>query len=1039
MPRFRKHSNRHYSTGWLLCQIGALILLGGLLLAALAGLLYLDNTRNRGVTWGADLPRFPQNEAPPVGVNLFLDREPDEATIRRTLQMARDMGARWIKQQFPWDQIEPEAKGDFWDERYARSTWQHYDRIVALCQEYGLQLIVRLDRPPDWARAQALSSEALRRAQAEDPDRDITGPPDDLADYGDYVYAVVSRYRGRIGHVQLWNEPNLANEWNWAPIDPQRFVELLQVGYTRAKEANPDVVVLFPSLAYNDGLDPRHWSDLAFLEAVYQAGGRPYFDVMAAQYYGLGQPPDEHSPLGLDRQHLRLITRTDVSRVVLLREIMERHGDSAKAVWVGELGWNATPPDWTGRPSIWGQSVDEETKGQYIVAALERARREWPWMGVANIWFLRWGGPPPNADDPTQFFALVGYDFEPLPAYEAVRSWAADPPLGVGYHSLPPGKETPQPFLGTRLDVVLPAGLDPTAVQVEVDGTVQPLRFWRSEGTEARYIAAEGLADDRHTLALRGPADLVAGCYVVREQPLPWLFPLLAALLSLGLLAVAVLLMLRLPAGLAELWPRLWRTVQHFQGLPERWQAPIVLGGLALGLAALYRSVPLPLALLSLLAMGALATLRLDLATVVAVFLIPLYAQPAALAGARFSLFELTILVCLGAGSAHLLRHLTLAPPFPLTPPRPWPRPMPRSLWWELLPALAFLLVCTGSLLWSTDRGFVTADGTGLLHISLREYRVTVIEPFLLYPLLWLSFRGRRERAWWAVDALVLSAVLVALGGVVQVLTPWMHAEVADGVRRATSVYGTFSANSLALFLGRALALALAGGLFLPRGRRRWLYLASLPFLGGAFFLTYSRGGYIALVVVLLAYGLLHSRLLLWADLGLGAAAALFAWLTGGLDRLLALDTFRNRLTMWQNAWTLIRERPWQGLGLDAFVHHYRQRFPLEQEAYLTPHNAVLEFWTRLGLLGLAAAAWLYGAFFLRAAQAYRRLADPAGRVLALGLLGSVAYALAHGMLDGTFFAPDWAATFWLAYGLVAVLAPPPGAGATSPPGRDTP
>ena len=34
-------------------------------------------------------------------------------------------------------------------------------------------------------------------------------PPDDLADWGDYVHAVVSRYRGRVRYYQLWNEPKI--------------------------------------------------------------------------------------------------------------------------------------------------------------------------------------------------------------------------------------------------------------------------------------------------------------------------------------------------------------------------------------------------------------------------------------------------------------------------------------------------------------------------------------------------------------------------------------------------------------------------------------------------------------------------------------------------------------------------------------------------------------------------------------------------------------------------------------------------------------
>jgi len=1007
-PIFSETSKNQYTTKLRFCQIGLFFLLA-LLAAGLGLVLWMDNAFQRGVAWGADLPRIPQADVPPLGVNLFLDREPDEATIRRTLEMARQMGARWVKQQFPWDQIEPGGKGDFWDERYARSTWEHYDRIVALAREYGLELQIRLDRPPDWARQQALASERLRNALAEDPDRDITGPPDRLEDYGDFVYAVVSRYRGQVHYIQIWNEPNLANEWNWAPIDPRRFVELLCLAYRRAKEADPTITVLFPSLAPNDGLDPRHMSDLAFLEAVYQAGGKGCFDVMSAQLYGLGQPPTERSPLGFDREKWRPVTRTDVSRVVLLREVMERFGDGDKAIWVGELGWNATPPGWSGRPSPWGPSVSEEVKGQYIVEALERSLREWPWMGVRNLWFLRWGGPPPQAEDPTQFFALVDYDFRPLPAYEMVRAWAEeDIPLGVGYHVLGGTGLVERTFLGTRLDLVLAAGVNPSSLRVRVDGEPRSLKFWRNEGMEARYIAAEGLADGRHTFVVEGPAGALRGGYVVREPPYPWLFPALTAFFSLGVLAVLVLLLLRLPADAEVFWAWLWRWVERFQRLPERWQQVIVLSGLALALAALYRPLPLLLALLALPVLVLLALLRLDLALLGAVFVIPLYAQPVTLAGGHFSLLEITLLSCAVAGGLHLLRHPEVLRPG--TGGR-----------WGFLPALAFLVVCTGSLLWSTDRTLITVEGVSLLRLSLREYRVTVLEPLLLYPLLLLAYRGRPERAWWPVDALVLSGALVGLGGIVQVLTPGMHAEVADGVRRATSVYGTFSANALALFLGRALAPAMAAAFFLPWGRRRALYgLALLPMVG-AMALTYSRAGYIALALVLLLYGLLHRRAVLWLGLGAGAGVGLWAWLTGGLGRLLALDTWLNRLELWRKAWVLVEKSPWVGLGLDAFYSHYRALFG-EQEAYWNPNNGLLEFWTRLGLLGVAVGIGIYGAFMLRAFRTYRRGVWTAGRILALGLLGSVVYALAHGLLDGLFFAPDWAATFWLAYGLIAVL-----------------
>ncbi len=1016
MPPPVKTSKKQYITKWAFCQIALTVFLIALLSFLFASVLWWDNASGRGVVWGVDLARIPDADVPSLGVNLFLDREPDEATIRHTLALARDMGAHWVKQLFPWEQIEPDAKGDFWDERYGRSTWEQYDRIVRLCREYGLELIVRLDRPPPWARAQALASPRLEAALAEDPTRDITGPPDRLEDYGDYVYAVVSRYRGQVRYFQLWNEPNLANEWNWEPIDPERFVDLLRIGYTRAKEANPEAVVLFPSLAPNDGLDPRHMSDLEFLRRVYEAGGGAYFDIMSAQLYGLGQPPQERSPVGLDRNKWRLITRTDVSRVVLLRELMERYGDAGKAVWVGELGWHSTPADWTGRPSISGPSVSEETKGAYIVQALERSLREWPWMGVRNIWFLRWGGPPPDPRDPTIFFQLVTYDFRLLPAYEAVRAWASAPPLGIGYHRLSGPAEWEEAFLGTRLDLLLPAGADPQALRVEVDGVPCGLRFFRREGTEDRYIAASHLQDVRHRVRVAAPEGLLRGCYIAREPRLPWLVPAVTALLACALVGAVVLLVLRLPAVLEPVWESFWREIERLRAIPERWQALIVWGGTALALALVVRYDFLPLAALAFLIGVLLALYRLDLALRVPVFLIPFYLVNATLAGKRFSLLEVAILGCVVAGGLRWLREGLAFP---------WAG---RSREWALgLPALVFLLLCTGSLFWSPDPRWITQEGVSLRHIALREYRVVVVEPLLLYLL--LRFTGRRDsRGMWGIaDALVASGSLAALGGLVQVFSPSLHAEVADGVRRATSVYGTFSANALALFLGRVLALATAGALFLASGRRRWLYAAAVGVMGAAFFLTYSRGGYLAFAVVLLLYGLLRSRLLLGVEVGLGAAGALLAWRIGAMGRLLALDTFRNRLTMWRNSWALVREAPWLGLGLDAFYHQYARRYP-GLEAYRTPHNVVLEFWTRLGLLGVAAGAWLYGAFFVRAGRLYRHLADPAARVLVLGFLGSVAYGLAHGLLDGTFFAPDWACLFWIALAVVDNLVSASGA-----------
>src|SRR5574341_201471 len=128
----------------------------------------------------------------PVGVNTFLEQEADAEIRRRTVEMIRDAGIGWMRQQFPWDNIEPVQKGRYIDRVVGVDTWEKYDAIVDLAEEYGPRLIVRLDTSPPWAR----------------PGNEWPAtPPENLDDYGDYVEAVARRYRGRVEHYQIWNEP----------------------------------------------------------------------------------------------------------------------------------------------------------------------------------------------------------------------------------------------------------------------------------------------------------------------------------------------------------------------------------------------------------------------------------------------------------------------------------------------------------------------------------------------------------------------------------------------------------------------------------------------------------------------------------------------------------------------------------------------------------------------------------------------------------------------------------------------------------------
>jgi len=234
---------------------------------------YASNLARPQPRLGDDIP-VQHADVNPFGINTFLEQEVEVAKRERSLQMIRDAGFSWIRQEFPWEDIEIHGKGDFEDRRQEpyRSAWDKYDNIVELAHKYGLNIICRLDNPPAWSRA----------------DGDARGtllPPDDYEDYGDYVYAVVSRYRGRIRTYQIWNEPNLVREWG--EVNAQEYVELLRIAYTRAKEADPDCVILAGALSATIELDAHELgkgiNDFVYLQQMYDAGAAPYFDVMSMQ------------------------------------------------------------------------------------------------------------------------------------------------------------------------------------------------------------------------------------------------------------------------------------------------------------------------------------------------------------------------------------------------------------------------------------------------------------------------------------------------------------------------------------------------------------------------------------------------------------------------------------------------------------------------------------------------------------------------------------------------------------------------------------
>jgi putative inorganic carbon (HCO3(-)) transporter len=128
-------------------------------------------------------------------------------------------------------------------------------------------------------------------------------------------------------------------------------------------------------------------------------------------------------------------------------------------------------------------------------------------------------------------------------------------------------------------------------------------------------------------------------------------------------------------------------------------------------------------------------------------------------------------------------------------------------------------------------------------------------------------------------------------------------------------------------------------------------------------------------------------------------------------------------LELWRSSLALIRDHPWFGVGPGNFLDAYRTRYVLpsawEEFNMEHPHNVYLDLWTRLGLLGLLAGVAVQVSFF-RSQIVSRKAPSSKTRIesISLGLVGSMAALLAHGLVDNTLFFPDLALAFFLTLAL---------------------
>ncbi|OPX06137.1 hypothetical protein B1790_28815 [Mycobacterium sp. AT1] len=202
--------------------------------------------------------------------NLFFLRDEtdtiDPVRVAQHLDQMQALGIDNIRVYVPWRFVE-RTKGEY--------DWKAMDVIMSLAAERDMGVLAEMNTTPDW----------VDPAGQYEPG---TAHPDP-EDFKNFVSAVATRYGSTVSAYEIWNEPNYVGFYD--PIDPAAYAELLKAVYPALKDIDPTATVVAAGLGHTPTYDDGSaLSPVEFLDGMYDAGAKGYFDALAYHPYQESTP-----------------------------------------------------------------------------------------------------------------------------------------------------------------------------------------------------------------------------------------------------------------------------------------------------------------------------------------------------------------------------------------------------------------------------------------------------------------------------------------------------------------------------------------------------------------------------------------------------------------------------------------------------------------------------------------------------------------------------------------------------------------------------
>jgi GH35 family endo-1,4-beta-xylanase len=294
------------------------------------------------------------------------------------------LGVSWVRWDIDWEEIQPDNADDY--------RWEATDRVAITAQKNGIQSLGIIAYAPDWA-------------EDEDCPDDEKCPPADPAVFARFARTVAARYGDFVSAWEIWNEPNHRDYWYPEP-DAGDYARILKAAYPEIKAMDPDAVVVSAGLTDMGNEDGVSISPADYVEYMYEAGAKDYFDALALHPYtypgyDYGWP-----------------------QVSAIWKIMDSSGDAGKKIWITEYG---APTGGSGRAVeiggsdfSYGKDFMTEKSQSSMAESIFAFKASNP-ARIGNIFWYTLCDSSTDKSTTENFFGIIRYDGTKKAVYDTIK------------------------------------------------------------------------------------------------------------------------------------------------------------------------------------------------------------------------------------------------------------------------------------------------------------------------------------------------------------------------------------------------------------------------------------------------------------------------------------------------------------------------------------------------------------------------------------------------------------------------------------------